>query len=119
MKKIYILYRPVLDYEESESSYLACKTLEQAQTVRAEIISECNKIASQLIYEWGEISDDEYVEFHMRNQEVLGSAKWPYGLKQLKYDLQKHSEYNYYQEKFVESYVFNERAISIMELPIV
>lgn len=119
-QSIYILYRPVLDYEESENSFFACKTLKQAQTVRAEIISECNKLASQLIYEHSNnLPDDKWSEIYEKNQEILGSANLPYGLTQLKYDFQKRLDYNSSQEKYVESYAFNENAIAIMELPIV
>jgi len=102
MKKIYILYRPVLDYEESETSYLACETREQAEKVRAEIISECNKIAAN-IHEWT----------------ALKSTKFPYGLSDLAYDMENIDEWSWEKGDHIKSRRFNENALSIMELPIV
>ena len=108
----FLIYRPVMDHEESEESYLICLTKERAEQVISEVIDYAKNTLSGLESLYNEESemlpDEEYFEIEQRNNDKLGAAIWPYGIA-LTGDI-PWREYNP---------TFNESCIAIRELPLV
>ncbi len=112
MKTVFLIYRPVMDYEESETAYLICSTAERADEVRAEMVSFAHLLLARLesLYdEEGEILPDElYFAREESNSLKVGAAEWPYGID-LSGDLPWRNWTAY----------FDEMSIAIRELPLV
>lgn len=117
MNKTYLIYRPVLDYEESMNPLLTCSTNERAEDVRQELIKWCHKTEKELPQrpkdEWGNSMDDTDDEFQNKRYKAvfdLDSAKFPFGLAELKEVFsQFHEGFDHNPESF----------LSIMELNLV
>jgi len=112
MKTAFLIYRPVMDYEESETPYLLCSTSERAQEVRGEMLAFANSLLSRLksLYdEEGEILPVEaYFEIEKRNSAKINKAKWPY-----KIDISGDLPWRQFSQSFDES------CVAIRELPLV
>lgn len=48
MSTVYLIYKPILDYEDSESALLVCLTKERADAVREELIQWCINTESKM-----------------------------------------------------------------------
>jgi len=93
MKKIYTLVRPVLDYEESETTYAAFFTEAEANAARDEIIAFWENILEKIkeigeepnfdLYAEDDKGWDEYVEWSDKRQKVIDSfsGKWPFDVE--------------------------------------
>ena len=83
--KIYTLIRPVLDYEESETTFAAFLTREAAESARQEIIDFWNNAKKKIGEEPEWESDEEwkvYKKWDIRRDEIMGKLKWPYKSKE-------------------------------------
>jgi hypothetical protein len=107
MKTAFLIYRPVLDYEESETPYLICISRERAEEVRKEILDHAQELITLMP---PGSTDDEYeaerdgLKFFSDSQardaydcetcdkrrNILKEAKWPYGID-LGYDMDVYS----------------------------
>ena len=113
MKTAYLIYRPVMDYEESEESYLICKSRDRAEKVRDEMIHYAkillqNRLESLYDEDGNTLPDAEYSVREEGNYESIKSANWPYGI-----NLGMDSPWRDFRPHF------NEKCISIRELPLV
>lgn len=84
--KAYLVYKPVMDYEESIEPYFICKTLEEANKRKDRIIKFCKTLHNKLPIcpnvndestdeqwtKWGEIENTIRL--------MIAEAKYPYGL---------------------------------------
>lgn len=90
MAKVWIVYRPILDYEESIQNYLAFRT-EDAAKAAAQRMNEFHAALRERLdalpdcFEH-DISDDEHAKRWERREKIIEKAKWPFGVS-LRYDL--------------------------------
>lgn len=117
MKTAYLIYRPVMDYEDSESPYLITLTEEAAKAVVLNICLSCQKIASQLLHKDVSLPEKEWETAVSHNEKTLKNAKWPYGLDNLIYDIQDDQERckNTKEYKWVKK--INIHSVKYKELP--
>lgn len=107
MKTAYLIYRPVLDYEESEIPYLISLTREDAEAIRQQMLDHANELLTQMP---PGSTDDEYeaerdglkffsdpeerndydCEICDARRKILKEAKWPFGID-LSYDMDVYS----------------------------
>jgi len=89
MKTAFLLYRPVLDYEESISPHMIFTTRQAAQAALDAMIA----FANRLISKFPELGDDRpdngdymnpkwnpYFEAIEKRDAILEHAAWPYGI---------------------------------------
>ncbi len=84
-KKIYTLIRPVLDYEESETTFAAFLTREVAESARREIIDYWNRLKDELGERPNWETDEEwaiYEKWDDNFRETLEKSNWPYNSKE-------------------------------------
>lgn len=112
MKTAYLIYRPVMDHEESEESYLICSTKERAEEVRFEMITFCRQLLESLESLYDDsgdmLPDEQYLAAEKRNYAKMENAKWPYSVS-MSFDI-PWRQYNT---------SFDAGCISIRELPLV
>lgn len=97
MKTAYLIYRPVLDYEESEESYGISLTLKGAEAMKQQMMDYANELLTQMPpsatddeYEAerdgfkfipDDIMRDEYNDDVIeKRRQILKEAKWPFGI---------------------------------------
>lgn len=84
MKTAFLIYRPVMDYEESETSYLICSNRKKAERAVSAMIAFAKELLASLesLYdEEGEcLPDDAYFEVEQRNDIKMKNPKWPFGI---------------------------------------
>lgn len=117
MNTTYLIYRPVLDYEESMDPLLTCATKARAEDVRQELIEWCIKTEKSLPQrpqdEYGNHSDEgDEVFFELRHEavEALRTAKYPFDLPEL------WEVFSAYHEGFTHN---PETFLAVMEIPLV
>lgn len=83
MKTVFSVYRPVLDYEESERHFFICATREIAETKIKEITTELNQLLRDLgpqpdfdkdYIKWCEFEAKKYEIFEMKEFGFLSSC---------------------------------------------
>jgi hypothetical protein len=78
--KRWLIYRPVMDYEESEESYAVCDTQAEALLV----VRECLEYYSRLLESLPDVPDDidapDWDEKHDERRAKVAAAVWPYGI---------------------------------------
>jgi hypothetical protein len=105
---MFLIYRPVMDYEESLNPYLVCSSREVAEQVVKKVRKFMDKLAAKMPeYPPDEEDPDNsgYIAAEQKRREILDAAKWPYGLD-LRWDL-----------KGFATVEFDHGRIEIMELP--
>lgn len=125
MKTAYLIYRPVMDYEESEIPYCICLTKEVAEARRAEMVLFAIEVAGNLpkfptTEHWeAKDQDREFVdcearcgtrraEIYWERIDSCEDIEWPYKIE-LSGDIRLHDD--------IAS--FDESSIQIRELPLV
>lgn len=91
-KTVYLVYRPVLGYEESEECYLVCET----EAAAKEIISKCFELAQKYLSKLkniddNSISDEEFNKGDKFNQNLWNNIKWPYKINISRWDVEGSS----------------------------
>ena len=112
MKTAFLIYRPVMDYEESETPYFICLTKQDAEKAESEMIAFAKALMLGLESLYDEdcnlVDDDEYDKRSDRNHAKLKSVQWPFGI-----DLSEDFPW----KDFMPS--FNEGCVAVRELPLV
>lgn len=117
--KRYLIYRPVLDYEDTIVPLLVCDTKQHATTVRDRIIVWCHgKLGSlpkhneEAYDRMNEVAaeDAKYEKSLVRNEAIRSIKRWPYGISELSYI------FTDFQNGFVHE---PETFIQIMPLPLI
>lgn len=115
MKTAFLIYRPVMDYEESETSYLICTTLKKAEKVRFEMIVFANDILASMksLYdeEGDQLQQEAWQEAMDFNRAKIAACKWPYDID-LESDI---DQWNFQQG----STRFDATCIAVRELPLI
>lgn len=107
--KIYTLIRPVLDYEESETTFAAFLTREAAEAARQEIINFWKNLKESIGEAPPSQTDEEwrvYEEWDTWAQEKIDNAIWPYNCRET------------YQYKFLYYGNAPEEEVQISEIPL-
>lgn len=90
MAKVWIVYRPVLNYEESIRNYLAFANEQDAQRAAQRIndffADFCRRLERLPDPNEHGISNDEFSKRFDRHQDVINKAKWPFGIS-FEYDI--------------------------------
>lgn len=113
MKTAFLVYRPVMDYEESITPYAIADTKEEADALADKMRDWCKRQAAKLkrIPEVG-ASDEEW-DAYDEALEVMRRKNPPLGIKELVQSVESDSS-NVFGEDSME---YNENAIAILELP--
>ncbi len=82
----FLVYRPVIQYEESIEPYLICSSKVEAETIVETVKAFLQNLFASLP-ESPEIDGPEYLEIFDKRTEIINSAQWPFGLNALKQDL--------------------------------
>jgi hypothetical protein len=87
MKSVFLIFRPVLDYEDSLTPHFVCETREQAQLIIDRVLEYAERLLRRLpIYDpqnWAAETDPDlilYTELSGKRRAILEKARWPYGL---------------------------------------
>ena len=87
MKKLgikFLIYRPVIDYEESETAYFICDDEETAKAVVECIVTFAKRLAARLPQHPEDDVTDEGFELWQavedKRQAIIARARWPFGL---------------------------------------
>lgn len=90
MAKVWIVYRPILNYEESIENYLAFAAEADANAAAKRIndfqVAVRARVARLPDISEDGISDDEFVKRMGRRDKAIKNAKWPFGFS-FEYDL--------------------------------
>lgn len=115
MNTAYLIYRPVMDYEESETPYLICLTKERAEEVRIEMVAFAERLLTRFksLYdtEGDRLENTLWDEAQSKNTVLIEKAKWPHNID-LSSDLPRW-DYCKGRDRFDSS------CVAIRELPIV
>ncbi len=79
-KSTFLLYRPVMDFEESAWPYFVCPTREIAEIKRKEIVDFCKNLYDQCPYPYDEneeVSEEDYEKWWIA-KDKLRDAAYPY-----------------------------------------
>lgn len=81
LTQVWLVYRPVHDYEESETPYFVCLTEQEAKACADKMNSFLDRLAKRLPStdnsgEWTE----EWQARWDRRQAILDKARWPFGI---------------------------------------
>ncbi len=88
IKNAFLVYRPVLDYEESEEAHLIALSEETAKRIVAEVQKHAEELCAKLKPVDSEMLDKEYFRRSKHNDRVLSNAVYPYGID-YHYDLEQ------------------------------
>ena len=87
MKKLgikFLIYRPVTDYEESETAYFICNDEETTKAVVERIVTFANRLAARLPLHPEDDGTDEGFELWQavedKRRAIIDRARWPFGL---------------------------------------
>ncbi len=122
----FLIYRPIILYEESITPYLICNSRRKAEKIRREIV-QALQVANDLLLEepernfpynadeeelekLGKAHDEKYWEIEEKNEEIKKSFVFPYGL-----DKEFRREFNRF---FKDTNLDAGQYIEIMELPL-
>ena len=79
-RKVYLVYRPIMDYEESMQPILVAPTRERADAVAEEIRNWCQRQERVEFPNTGDdAADDAAMDEYHAAQERIRNAAWPYG----------------------------------------
>ena len=110
--KIYTLVRPVLDYEESETTFAAFLTREDAEAAKNELVGEWKKIRQKIGDDvicddiHNEESWDRYEKWDLKRRKIIEKCRLPFQAK------------NVYNYDLGSSYNNPESSIEVRELPL-
>ena len=111
-KTMFLVYRPVIQYEESIEPHVICDSREEADQVKRSVYEFMQRLAKRLPkYPGDDVPDEDfalYTAVDQRRREILAKAKWPYGID-MHSDLPSGSS-------FFDSVG---DCLSVMELPVV
>lgn len=112
LKTAFLVYRPVMNYEESMTPYFFCETKEQADAAAQKMCDYAQRLTKKLpVYTREEEEQDTdssvWSEKDEKRRDILAKARWPFGVN-LQYDIS-----GFYDQEFDPS------CVQVMELPIV
>lgn len=78
---VFLVFRPVLDYEDSLTPFLVCDTQGEATAVCDQVIAYANRLINRLPqYPSESACDDQWMAVHEKRQAILARARWPLGI---------------------------------------
>lgn len=86
----FLVYRPVMDYEESLQPYLICDSKESAEAALGQIIKFMLRLTKRLPVYPSDENDPDGIEWQKvddQRRETIASAKFPFGLDELSQDV--------------------------------
>jgi hypothetical protein len=107
-KTSFLLYQPILDYEESIEPYLICSTLKKAEKIKKEILDFYDGLIKTVPDEPEQDSEEWFVWMDKRDIILQPIKNPPYDIRLRFTDLCDESK----------EYGINQGLISIMELPL-
>jgi hypothetical protein len=79
-KTAYLVYRPVMDYEESMNPYFICMTQKEADDAVRKMHKFCERLINRLPKNNQELSYEEWSAIDDHQRKILREAKWPFGV---------------------------------------
>lgn len=80
LKTAYLIYRPVMDYEESETSYAVCKTENLANAMKDQMLQELDALTKALPIRGEDLEDKEWMSRNDARLEMIKNHKWAFGI---------------------------------------
>lgn len=111
-KTAFLVYRPVMDYEESLNPYFICATRQEAEAAAKKMCDYAQRLAKRMP-EYTEEEEEKdtdgsvWVEKDTQRRVLFEKAKWPFGMN-LRSDI-----VGFYRLTFDPS------CVSVMELPLI
>lgn len=106
-KTAFLVYRPVMDYEESLSPYFICETKREAEAAAQKMCEYAQQLADlmpEYTNEEEDTDNSEWIKVDEKRAEILRKAHWPFGVN-LSADIS-----GFYKLEF------NPSCVSVMEL---
>jgi hypothetical protein len=78
--KAYLIYRPVMDYEESMTPYFVTETSGSAQLMITHMIAEAKAFSKKLPSLDQDLDDQTWSNNNDKRNDMLKKRKWAYGI---------------------------------------